>query len=115
MRSTDDKKTEMCLISHTYLVKTEFYHSEGTGQAGKLGREEIIEVQQGEMQILVPKKEYPQGPAHAGDNHQESSSVKKDLGVLEQETEAKKKANTILDYIRKNVGHRLRELIFLLH
>lgn len=60
------------------------------------------------------------GTSTSGDNHQESSSVKKGLGILGQQTEyespvKQKKANTILGYIRKNVGSRLRNLIFLLH
>ncbi|RMB94463.1 hypothetical protein DUI87_29274 [Hirundo rustica rustica] len=55
---------------------------EGPGQAGEMGREELAEVQQGQVQGPAPGEEQPQAPAQAGAHLRGGSSADKDLGVL---------------------------------
>lgn len=66
----------------TEVFNSEFYHSELTSTGWKTG-------QRGNYWSSTSKNanSCAQGPAHAGDNHQESNSVKKDLGVLGQQVE----------------------------
>jgi len=98
-------------------------HSARPGQAGKLGREEPDEVQQGQVQGPAPGEEQPQAPAQAGADLLESSSGERDLGLLvddrltmsQQRALAAKKANGIPGCIRRSEGSRSREVLLPLY
>lgn len=57
-------------------------HSEGSPQAGEVGKEESQEVQQGGGQSPAHGEEQEQAPVHTGAGQPESSLVEKDLWVL---------------------------------
>jgi len=85
-----------------------------------LDTEEPDEVQQGQVQGRAPGEEQPNAPVQVGADLLESRSAERDLSVLvddrltmsQQCALAAKKANGILQCIKKSVASRSREVSF---
>jgi len=93
--------------------------SSKTWTGWRVGREEPDEVQQGQVQGPAPGEEQHHAPVQAGADLLESSSVERDLGVLvddrftvsQQCAFVAKKANGILECIKKSVASRSKEVL----
>ncbi|TRZ07142.1 hypothetical protein HGM15179_019963 [Zosterops borbonicus] len=98
-------------------------HSQGPQQVGEVGRVDLFEVQQRQVQGPAPGEEQPHAPVQAGGDLLESSSAEKDPRVLvdnklsmsQQRVHVAKKANGILRCIRKSSASRPREVILSLY
>ncbi|KAJ7428316.1 hypothetical protein BTVI_00990 [Pitangus sulphuratus] len=96
--------------------------SEGPQQLGGMGREELCEVQQGQVQILHPGRNDPLHQHRLGADWVGSSSVQEDLGVLvdnklcmRQQCALVANASGIPGCSRKSITSRWREVILPLY